>query len=491
MKNHTNFSVLLIITFVVLSINVTKGQDQYILLGWNDLGMHCANQDFSKMAVLPPYNNVFGQLILKSPNHLPQVVKNGYKIEYSIPFNTYSVGKTNFWTYAQQLFNLGQPLPANIGLTGKGLSGLLDTGSNYFSAHGIPNTPFNDTDLVHEKPFQTFHLIAKLISNNTQLAYTDNVIPVSNEIGCVQSGCHTSEQSIKNEHPDVPGFKRNLPELCARCHASNALGTTGDSLAGPFSYRIHEKHHDTQPINGIETCYKCHPGPNTQCFRDIMRAGNMICQNCHGTMSVIANSILNGRRPWLDEPRCGSITCHGNNYSEETGKLFRQSKGHGGLFCSACHGSPHAIYPSREVNDNLQSVRLQGHTGVISNCLVCHSIPPTGPGPHGKFYVGIKKSENEIPSQFFLYQNYPNPFNPSTTIKFELPVNNYVTLKIYDVLGHEVATLVNEHLKAGTYQVDWDARLRSVGGGSIASGVYYYKLAAGDFVETKKMVLVK
>ena len=374
MKQIRVFPIFILFCFaLMLKTDYSLAQQEYVLLAWNDLGMHCANKDFSKIAVLPPYNNLYAQLILKAPNQLPQVVVNGYKIEYSIPYNTYSVGKTNFWTYAQELFNLPQPLPPNIGLTGKGLTGLLDTGSNYFSVIGIPNTPYNDSDLIHEKPFQTFHLIAKTINGTTQLTFTDNVIPVSNEIGCVQSGCHTSEQDIKDEHPDVPGFKQYQPELCARCHASNALGTTGDSTAKSFSYRIHEKHHDMQPINGMETCYKCHPGPNTQCFRDTMRAGDMICQNCHGTMSVIANSIANGRRPWLDEPKCGSSTCHGSNYAEEPGKLFRESKGHGGLFCSACHGSPHAIYPTREVNDNLQSIRLQGHTGVISNCIVCHS----------------------------------------------------------------------------------------------------------------------
>src|SRR5512135_3201289 len=88
---------------------------QYVLIGWNDLGMHCANKDFSRMAVLPPYNNVVAQLIRKAPGQLPQIVTAVYTIEYSIPGNTYSVGKTNFWTYAQQLFGLAQPLPQNIG----------------------------------------------------------------------------------------------------------------------------------------------------------------------------------------------------------------------------------------------------------------------------------------------------------------------------------------------------------------------------------------
>jgi photosystem II stability/assembly factor-like uncharacterized protein len=98
--------------------------------------------------------------------------------------------------------------------------------------------------------------------------------------------------------------------------------------------------------------------------------------------------------------------------------------------------------------------------------------------------IGIEPISSEIPIQFSLSLNYPNPFNPSTNIKFALPKNNYVTLKIYDALGREIATLVNEQLKAGTYQVDWD-------GSNYANGVYYYKLMAGDFVETKKMLMIK
>ena len=103
--------------------------------------------------------------------------------------------------------------------------------------------------------------------------------------------------------------------------------------------------------------------------------------------------------------------------------------------------------------------------------------------------LGIKSISNEIPSQFLLYQNYPNPFNPTTKIKFALPsgVNgqsSIVNLKIFDILGKEVAILVNEQLQAGTYEADWDAS-------NEPSGVYYYKLTAGDYNETRKMVLVK
>jgi hypothetical protein len=88
------------------------------------------------------------------------------------------------------------------------------------------------------------------------------------------------------------------------------------------------------------------------------------------------------------------------------------------------------------------------------------------------------------PIKFSLSQNYPNPFNPSTKISWQSPVGSYQTLKIYDVLGNEVATLVNEYREAGRYEVEFDAR-------ALASGIYFYRLQAGSFVETKKMLMLK
>ncbi len=480
MNLRSTIKFVILLSFIHLNLAFSQ---QYVLLGWNDLGMHCSNKDFSKMGILPPYNNVYAQLIKKQTGQSPQIVTAGFVIEYSIPGNTYSVGKTNFWTYAQALFGLPDPLPNNIGLTGKGLTGNMDISTNSFKAEGIPNTPFIDSDWNVERPFQLFHLVAR--ENGVAVSFTDNVIPVSNEVGCVQSGCHSSEQNIKNEHPEVVGFRLNTTELCARCHSSNALGTVGDSLAKSFSYRIHEKHHDIQPINGISTCYKCHPGPVTQCFRDIMRnQGGMICQNCHGTMEALANSISNGRRPWLDEPKCGDVTCHGSVYAEEPGKLYRMSKGHGGLYCSSCHGSPHAIYPTSQANDNVQSIRLQNHAGAIDNCLVCHSSPPTGPGPHGIIFIGIIKIETQVPREFGLDQNYPNPFNPSTRIRFHVPKSSFVSLTIHDLTGREVSSLVNTKLEEGTYEAEWN-------GENFSSGVYFVKMVSGSYMMTKKMMLTK
>lgn len=101
------------------------------------------------------------------------------------------------------------------------------------------------------------------------------------------------------------------------------------------------------------------------------------------------------------------------------------------------------------------------------------------------FYViGIQKISDKIPAFFNLYQNYPNPFNPTTKIRYQIPKGSNVVLKVYDLLGREVAVLVNEKQAPGIYEVDWDAS-------NYPSGVYFYKLIAGDYHETKRMVLIK
>jgi hypothetical protein len=108
--------------------------------------------------------------------------------------------------------------------------------------------------------------------------------------------------------------------------------------------------------------------------------------------------------------------------------------------------------------------------------------------------VFVNNTSNEVPQDFVLYQNYPNPFNPSTKIRFDVgpPLSpllakegtGVVSLKIYDLLGHEISTLVNEQLPPGTYEVEFS-------GTNYPSGVYFYRLTAGDFSITKSMILLK
>lgn len=98
--------------------------------------------------------------------------------------------------------------------------------------------------------------------------------------------------------------------------------------------------------------------------------------------------------------------------------------------------------------------------------------------------IGIQPVSNVIPNNFSLLQNYPNPFNPVTKISFEIPKSSVVKISVFDVTGKEVAVLVNETLRAGTYQTDWNANAYS-------SGVYFYRIQAGEFSETKRMMLVR
>ena len=115
----------------------------------------------------------------------------------------------------------------------------------------------------------------------------------------------------------------------------------------------------------------------------------------------------------------------------------------------------------------------------FSNQVKEYSVAGQPPPP-----IGIRQVSHSVPKQFLLYQNYPNPFNPSTVIRFQVTSSKLVKLKIYDILGRVVATLVNEQLMPGTYSFRWDAV-------NYASGIYFYALESGDFKSIKKMVLIK
>jgi hypothetical protein len=373
MKNAI-FTILGCILIMTISLHAQN----YILIGWNDLGMHCGNKDFSTLVVLPPYNNIHAQAIqVGDANNPPVIVTTGFRVTYEIPGNTYSVGKTNFWDYEDQLF--GVNLAPNIGLTGSGLSGEMSAIDDYFIVTGVPLTPYTDADLINEDPYQLGLLKLYTLAGDS-LAYSQPVVPVSNEINCVSSGCHISEQQILNQHDTEGGFDpTNTPILCASCHASNALGLQGTPGLASLSEAIHKEHGEV-----TNDCYKCHPGPNTQCLRGVMKAQHgFTCQNCHGSVTQVGESISSGREPWFQEPSCGASQCHGSNFAEEPGKLFRESKGHGGLYCSACHGEPHAILPSEVARDNVQNIALQGYAGTLNKCEVCHGVTPSEPGPHG------------------------------------------------------------------------------------------------------------
>jgi len=98
--------------------------------------------------------------------------------------------------------------------------------------------------------------------------------------------------------------------------------------------------------------------------------------------------------------------------------------------------------------------------------------------------VSFVDDETTQPTEFTLEQNYPNPFNPTTTFRYSIPTQSKVVIKVFDVLGNEIVTLLNEEKQIGNYAADFDAS-------SLSSGVYFYQLKAGNYIETKKMILMK
>lgn len=395
--------------------------------------------------------------------------------------NTTSAGKTNFWDYAKAL-GFGS-LSVDTGLAGYAMPGAGNTpqkmafskDDNTWTAVGIPILPYPDGGNPQVNYFPMMRLVAK-DSLGKVLATTDIVLPNSDEMTCAAchaSGTGTSEAkpaggwanhsdpakdvklNILRKHDDR--FKDNVlfqnavktlgfdpaglettvakgPILCGSCHSTNALGTKGFAGIEPLTTAMHRLHTDVvdpatgstlESATGREACYRCHPGPNTQCLRGAMgtlktaSGGNAIeCQSCHGTMSTVATSTRNG---WLDEPSCQS--CHTGTATNNSGQivytsvysspgvvrpakddtfatnantpsaglaLYRFSRGHGGLQCEGCHGSTHAEFATPIVNDNVQSTSLQGHSGTLAECSACHgSVPNTvDGGPHGLHPIG-------------------------------------------------------------------------------------------------------
>jgi hypothetical protein len=461
------------------------------ILGWNNLGMHCMDSDYSVFSVLPPYNTIESQLIVGG-----KLVTNGagYTVTYeavadpSGSFNATAMGKGNYYTYATALF--GATLAPEGGLAGWSMPGVSNvpqsmlfeqtnqpaggvfTKVNWFRAEGIPLSPYDD---AHNKnPYPLMRVIARNAANQP-IATNDIVLPVSDEMDC--RACHASgtqaaakpaagwlwnglpERDFRlnilrlhdehqfAQHPALyqealaaRGFNAQglycgvvadgKPVLCAACHASEALGAPSYSTIPPLTASVHSFHaHVQDPIlnttldnaDNRASCYRCHPGSTTKCLRGAMGGAiaangsmEMQCQNCHGNMSTVGS--LN-RVGWFMEPtcqQCHSGTATSNNsqirytsvFTDTNGtvrvpvnqtfattsntpaaglSLYRFSAGHGGLQCSACHGSTHAEFPSTHANDNLRNLALQGHAGVMAECTACHTTMPNTitNGPHG------------------------------------------------------------------------------------------------------------
>jgi len=342
----------------------------YVVFAWNDLGMHCLNPSYDKAVILPPYNNLVAQVVLRG--NPPKIVTEGITVDYKIIGNTSSYGKREyggFWDNVTALFGLNS-LQHDVGLTGNRLSGTMQAATGIFEATGIPVTPVNDLGVWD--PLQIAEVTVKNASGKT-VATTRATVPTSDDINCAK--CHGSDafNDVLQKHDEEEGttLMQSKPVLCAKCHGSPALGQTGRGTAGTYlSEAIHGYHADKEA-----SCYDCHPGKTTKCNRSADHTapdGN--CTKCHGTMEQVATSIKSGRVPWVSEPTCS--TCHAKVADAgSSATLYRNSTGHGNIMCSSCHGSPHAMVPSLKDADNYQAIQYQPYSDspkTLGSCGTCH-----------------------------------------------------------------------------------------------------------------------
>ena len=149
-----------------------------------------------------------------------------------------------------------------------------------------------------------------------------------------------------------------------------------------------------------------------------------------------------------------------------------------GVYSSTDKGNSwEPVGPGLEENSTVSAFAFNnsGYVFAAAGGIVYRSVQPV---------TYVQYTSETFPSSYVLRQNYPNPFNPSTTIEFALPKSAYVTLRVYDLLGRQVGELVNEKLEPGMYKTQWNAS-------GLASGVYFYRLQAGEFTETKKLLLLR
>lgn len=354
----------------------------YVVIGYNDLGMHCMNGDFSELIILPPFNTLHAQLIRRGRSPDIETSAGDFEVRYWFPGNTHSADKTNYW--ANQTPWLGPPKPPNVGLTGNTLAGTMTpTAGRDWAVTGIPLVPIDDSG--RESPYPLATIEVRRRDTNAVVARTQAVAPVSTEISC--NLCHSTpgistESDIINAHDrlHMTNLRTDSPVICASCHGSAALGLSGQNGLTQVSTAVHGAHASRMgQINIPNNCYACHPGVRTNCQRDVHFTAGVTCTDCHGQMADVGNP---NRRPWIDEPRCSNCHSRPNFQFEQAGTLYRDSVGHGGVHCSACHGSPHAMGPATTETDNTQANLLQGHSGVINDCTVCHGAS----GPPGSFF---------------------------------------------------------------------------------------------------------
>jgi predicted CXXCH cytochrome family protein len=306
----------------------------------------------------------------------------------------------------------------------------------------------------------------------------------------------------------------------------NVLGGPGVWPDTMTARQHHQQWQDMSysPHNNIMNCYKCHdPHQIVNGLPHQLKLSsdsNNVCLQCHTNFGNVGN------------PNISAITAH----TKHSYDPLNQNQTGGASRCVNCHMSKVAITAfAYDISSHswriippvktLQKLGVSSPTqGMANTCAIgCHrnpgsasgtgNVPNLGVGTDptltnwreptdslladtlNRWYIrqnwpiGVKNISGEIPDKYILNQNYPNPFNPNTKINFSLPKTEFVTMIIYDITGRVVYKLIGEKLTAGNYTYNWNSINND--GDYVSSGVYFYRITAGDFIESKKMILVR
>ena len=410
-------------------------RDEYVLLAWNDLGMHCISDSDPWWVLLPPANSIWAQVVKRG--EWPEIVTAGVRLEYEVePGYEHPEKHVRFWEFAPQ--NFGADLTPPVGLAGKALQGELEPKPEQraYAAELIPVVPYRDDNTYN--PYPIFTVRAYLEGREEPVATTRIVAPTSTEMGCKH--CHggpwrkfdragISDEAARDVlavHDRMSrtrlleAAERGEPRLCQSCHPDPVLGAEGNPRLLNLPAAIHGFHANYLPDMGAEACLNCHPsrasGP-TGCLRGRHGVAGLTCVECHGPLEDHALSLLkheheagkagaarlmanlepqtvasveeiNARLPWHNE--CDCLGCHAdyqlmdingfNKWTPGAADLYRNRADSRGVMCAACHGSPHAVYPAENRygadRDNIPPLQYQQIAGTIAterNCTVCHT----------------------------------------------------------------------------------------------------------------------
>ena len=205
-------------------------------------------------------------------------------------------------------------------------------------------------------------------------------------------------------------------------------------------------------------------------------------------VSYVNNNLwneLSGNHPLIHNPEDSSIVI-GNDFFIHSDPLFTDTIDYKLSENSPAIDQGTNVIPSFSFNFEVLDTIISVQDSIIINDY-WGNAPDLGANEYDPTADVINQPDKSIPDNFGLVQNYPNPFNPSTRIQYAVSSTQFVSLKVYDVLGNEIATLVNEEKPAGSYEVEFTVAQNSI----LSSGIYFYQLKAGNYIEAKKMVLMK